>query len=94
MFLADGHFFVDRRYLKEPTISYLLIRYKEIMSEIFDHVHSKERDPELDYEHMFSILAEAHQIYTELERRNLVGRYGKTHKGKTIYLAHSSRLFA
>jgi hypothetical protein len=90
LFSARGYYLVDKRYFAEPTISDLFNRYTEIQKETFDILKS-EKSPDLtEYKHLCSIMAESHQIYTELEWRNLVGRYGKTRKGKTIYLAHSS----
>lgn len=87
---ARGHYLIDKRYFTEPTINDLFNRYTKIYNEIFEILKSKEEPSLAEYRYLCSIMAEHHQIYTELEWRNLVGRYGKTRKGKTIFLAHSS----
>jgi hypothetical protein len=52
---------------------------------------SREEPTYEQYRRLVSIMAESHQIYTELEWRNLLGKFGKTRKGKRIFLAHSSK---
>jgi hypothetical protein len=91
LFRARGYYLVDKRYFREPTVNDLFDRYNTISGEIFDILKSEESPTLVEYHYLCSIMAESHQIYTELEWRNLVGRYGKTRKGKTIYLAHSSK---
>jgi len=81
---------IDKRYFAEPTINDLFNWYTSISNEVFDILKSIEPPTLTDYRYLCSIMAESHQIYTELEWRNLIGRCGKTLKGKTIYLAHSS----
>src|SRR5262249_2472722 len=81
---------IDRRYFREPTIHDLFTRYTEISSEIFDVMKSPDEPDPFEYEHLCSLMAEQHQIYTEIEWRNLLGRYGTAAKGRRIYLAHSS----
>lgn len=88
---GSGYYLVDKRYFVEPTINDLFNRYSDIQQEIFDIQKMKESPTLSDYRHLCSVMAEGHQIYTELEWRNLVGRYGRSRKGKTIYLAHSSK---
>ena len=87
---ARGYYLVDKRYLKEPTIGDLFNRYSDIQNEVF-RGYALGNDLEiLDYQYFCSILVEGHYIYTELEHRNLQGKFGKTKTGKRIYLAHSS----
>jgi hypothetical protein len=88
---ARGHYFIDKRYFAEPTISDLYNRYNDIFQESYEMQSSEELLTLEQHRYLYSLLLEAHQIYAELEMRNLTGRYGKTRKGKTIYLAHSSK---
>jgi hypothetical protein len=91
MLRARGYHLVDKRYMKEPTVSDLYRRYTDISNEILDILKADESPMENEYRYLCSIMAEAHQIYTEMEWRNVKGRYGTTRNGKRIYLAHSSK---
>jgi TIR domain len=91
LFRAREYYLVDKRHFKEPTVNDLFNRYTAISEEIFDILKSEASPTLSEYRYLCSIMAESHQIYTELEWRNLVGRYGRTRKGKTIYLAHSTK---
>jgi hypothetical protein len=91
MLRARSYYLIDKRYFREPTINDLFQRYTEIANEIFDILKSEEPPSLTEYKHLSSIMAEQHQVYTELELRNLIGQYGRIRKGKTIYLAHSSK---
>src|SRR5580704_173939 len=91
MFTAENYSLVDKRYFKEPTVNDLFQRYSDISNEIFDTFHSESMLSLRTYKHLCSIMAERHQIYTELEWRNLNGRYGPATDGRRIYLAHSNK---
>jgi hypothetical protein len=91
MLRARGYYLIDKRYFKEPTVNDLFVRYTEISNEIFDILKHREEPTVREYRYLCSLMAESHQVYAELEWRNLKGRYGTTRKGKRIYLAHSSK---
>lgn len=91
MFTSRGYYLIDRRYFKQPTVSDLFERYKSIQQEVFDILWAPRRPNPHAYRHLCSILAESQYVYSVLEERNLKGKYGTTRKGKSIYLAHSSR---
>ena len=87
---ARDYYLIDKRYFKIPTVNDLFQRYTDIWNEAFHTLKSREEPTGREYRHLCSLMAESHQVYAELEWRNLKGRYGTTRKGKKVYLAHSS----
>jgi hypothetical protein len=79
---ARGSYLVDKRYFAAPTISDLYNRYHDIFQELFVLTDSEEILSIEDYKYMNSLLLEAHQVYAELEVRNLAGRFGRNTQGK------------